>query len=250
MGHDINVFGNHKLDISSLEAFAQDIAKRTGYSVNYGYYDFLGLSEKGQTIKPTMDRRPLGEINIYGSEKTIYIDDNNFQYRLLENKYKNDVLNLPLAINDKHFREEYEIAIKSKSYELHIHDTTENRYYANVFNDNLIFHDWDFPTRWSGFCTAFTKDDWGVTFDDVQKFRKTVRNFYLKFGGTEVAYLNDQGEMAKFIQGENDWFTILNKLYTTYKAETLNVSRFMTNIQLRPEDQFPLAFYDDFADLT
>lgn len=250
MGHDINVFGNHKLDISSLEDFAKDIAKRAGYSVNYGYFDFLGLSENGHFIEPTIDRRSLGEIDIVGSGKTIYIDDNNFQYRLLENKYKNDDLNLLLSKKDKHFREEYEIAIKSKSYELHIHDTTENRYYANVFNDNLVFHDWDFPTRWFGFCKAFTTDDCGVTLDDIQNFRRTVRAFYLKFGGTEVAYLDDQGEIAEFVQGDNNWFKVLNILNTNYKAETLNVSRFMINKQLRPEGQFPLAFYDDFADLT
>ena len=49
MGHDVSTIGNHKLNISNIEALAKDLSKRFKSNVDYGYYHQYQTSIDGNT---------------------------------------------------------------------------------------------------------------------------------------------------------------------------------------------------------
>ncbi len=68
MGHDISTIGNHKLNISSIEALALDISKRFKSNVEYGYYDQHWVDLKGNEVEPSYENIVFEKILYPGSE--------------------------------------------------------------------------------------------------------------------------------------------------------------------------------------
>lgn len=62
MGQDVFAQGNHKLDISSIEALANDVSKRFRANVGYGYYDQYWWDINGIEIEPSYEHIEFGYI--------------------------------------------------------------------------------------------------------------------------------------------------------------------------------------------
>ena len=39
MGHDVNIFGKHRLNTESVEALVKDLSNKLGANIVYGYFE-------------------------------------------------------------------------------------------------------------------------------------------------------------------------------------------------------------------
>lgn len=250
MGHDVSTIGNHKLDISSIEALAKDISKRLKVNVAYGYYQYFWLDIDGNEIEPSYDNIILGRVVYPGSNQTIWISDELYQIRAIIEKHGDSYIELPCFNDKSSLKLEFERAHKGVDYE--IRDIENEIEYGSIFNDTFHGFNSHYCERWWGFCRTFMEADSYLqgNLNEVNKYRKQIMELQIILGGTEVVHLDDQGETQYLTDEDYDWPYILNELNTKFKETTLHVSDFMKHKRFLPKDIFPLAFYDDFNDLT
>lgn len=245
MGHDVSTLGNHKLDISNIEALAKDLSKRFKSNVHYGYYHQYWFDIDGNEIEPSYENVVFGKIPYADSKQTIWLSDEYYQIHQIINKHGDSYIKLPCFAESDSLKSEFESAIKGVSFELRDID------YGTIYNDT--FHNFwhSFDSRWWSFCKAFMEqsDIWSVGFDALNYYRKQIMDLFATIGGDKVVHLDDQGETQYLTYGDYNWKEILNELNSDFKDTTLNISEFMKEKILLPKDKYPLAFYDDFTDL-
>lgn len=250
MGHDVDTIGNHKLDVSSMEALALDISRRFKANVEYGYYDQHWVDLEGNEVEPSYENIIFEKILYPGSEETLWLSDELYRIHQLLNKYGDTYINLPIFNNDTAgLEEEFESAMKGVSYELRSIDNEID--YGTIYNDTFHNHHSLYCYRWFNFCRNFMDPDgYRVgNLDDLNEYRKEIFKLHKLIGGSAVVHLDDQGQTQYLTYGEHTWQEILNELNTSFKCTTINISEFMKHKMFLPQDKFPLAFYDDFGDL-
>lgn len=248
MGHDLSTIGHHHLDTSSLEALAKDLSIRLQANVEYGIFDMFPFDWDGFHREPSYENWIFGKIEFPNSETTLLVIDLFFMHHINYNIYGDDAFNLPYFREYKSNIEELKEAIGNVCFE--IKNQTINDDYGIIFNDSFINYYNYFDWRWWTFCRAFTlEDDDDYLLDYVNLFRSDVLNFVQKLGIKEVFHFDDQGDSQYLAENYYNWQTILEEVDSHFKETTLNISQFMKHKNRLPFDQFPLAFYDDFADL-
>ena len=245
MGHDIHPIGNHQLKTTSPEALAKDLSIRFKANVEYGYYDTFDFDLNGNEREPSYDYIVHGKINHPEAKKTLWLSDEFCQIHKIIKKFGNDAYKLPLFHNN-YKRQEIDEALNSICFELR--DNCNNEDYGIIYNDT--FHDFynNFDLRWWNFCKAFTANDKQLL-DHINLFRLKMMNFFQTIGGNNVVYLDDQGKTQYLTEEYYNWNTILAELNNKFKKNTLHISDFITQKKVWHPDKYPLAFYDDFADL-
>ncbi|MCW0483318.1 hypothetical protein [Gaoshiqia sediminis] len=250
MGHDVRIIGKHNLDTSSLEALAITLSKSLEVSIKYGYNDKFDYNPDGKYRKASWELVQLGEIIYPDACTTIWLTDEYFPIHQLIKKQGNNIYDLPCFKLDYIQREIIE-AMNNICFELR---DWENDYNWGVIFNNTFHNDFNyFYPRWWSFCNAFMEDQTG-SWDHIYntamyKHRKDVFQFFSCMDVSEAVYLDDQGETAGLAVDFYDWETIVSELNTKFKDTTLHVSDFMKQRKLLPKGKYPLAFYDDFADL-
>ncbi len=249
MGHDVRAIGNHKLDISNLKALAKDLSKRLSAHVEYGYNQYFWLDIDGNEIEPSYDNIIFGRIEHPASNQTIWLSDELYQMHEIIAKHGERFMELPCFKDGSFLKLEFDRALKGVDYE--IRDIENEIDYGTIFNDTFHGFNSHYCERWWGFCRTFMEPDSYLqgNMDAVIKYRKQIMELQKIMGGTEVVYLDDQGETQYLNEGDYNWQDILNELNTIFKETTINVSEFMKHKNRLPKDVYPLAFYDDFKDL-
>lgn len=250
MGHDVSTIGNHKLNISNIEALAEDLSKRFKSNVEYGYYHQYWFDINGNEIEPSYENVVLGKISFApSSNQTIWLSDEYYQIHQIINKHGDSYIKLPCFAESDSLKLEFESAIKGVSFELR--DVENDIDYGTIYNDTFRNSLHSFDSRWWSFCKAFMEqsDIWSVGFNAVNYYRKQILNLFATIGGDKVVHLDDQGDTQYLTYGDYNWQEILNELNAEFKETTLNISEFMKHKKLLPKDKYPLAFYDDFNDL-
>jgi hypothetical protein len=248
MGHDVHNVAKHQLDISSLEALAKDLSNRLEVNVEYGVFDSFHFDWDGFHRNPTYNLWKFGTINFPNAQTTLWLTDQFYLFHIVYSRYREDSYILPYFKENESHKEALTESIGNTSFELR--DNEEDDEYAIIFNDT--FYDWHnyFGCRWWSFCRAFTQEDENeYLLEIVNDYRKGVMVFFDKLGIKETFYFDDQGETQCLTEFYYDWEYILKKVDTDFKDSTLYISEFMKHKKLLLTDHFPLAFYDDFADL-
>lgn len=248
MGHDLRIIGQHNLDTSSQEALAKDLSMRLRVNIEFRYFDEIGCNMDGTIRKATGKPVVCGTVAYPGATKTLTLTDEFHQLRKLVQRHGDDIYDLPYTRKFTDRKRDIEVALQTDCYELY--DDPNDICYAKIYTD--VFDDWYnwFYSRWWSFCRAFTElDDDGSRLDFVTIYRKEVKSFLEKVGGTEAFYFDDQGELGRFTYDYYPWKTIVSEVETNYKESTLSISEFMQQENRRPVADYPLAFYDDFKDL-
>lgn len=248
MGHDLFTIGHHNLDVSSLEALAQEISIRFNANVEYGIYDTFCFDWDGFPREPSYEHWIFGKIESPNAETTLLLTDEFFNFHINYYRYGENAVHLPYFQKYKSNRDELINSIGHVCYELRNYRIDDD--YGIIFDDSFYSLYNNFDWRWWSFCRAFTKEDHDEYFlDYVTKFRIEALSFLQKIGIFEVFYVDDQGSTQYLTTNYSDWETIVREVDSHFKETTLNISQFMKHKNRLPRDQFPLAFYDDFADL-
>lgn len=248
MGHDVHTIGRHNLDTSSIEALAKDISLRLKVNVEYGVFDKFSFDWDGLFRKPSYEYWVFGKINYPKSEKTLWLTDEFYTYHIVWGRYGEKAWQLPYFTKYESNRYELKEAVNNICFELR--DNAEDEDYGTFFNDT--FHNWYnyFYNRWFSFCRAFVENEaQELCLSNVNSHRKKTMDFFNLLGGSETFYFDDQGETQYLAYDYYDWESILKEVEKNFKDTTLNISEFMKHKKLLSKDDYPLAFYDDFADL-
>ncbi len=249
MGSDVHSIGRHNLDTSSLEALAKDISNRFRANVVYGVDDIFEFDWDGFPRASCFQYWVFGRVEYPNAEKTLLLTDQYYSYHIVQSRYGDEGYKLPYFVQDDYNKSEFDEALNNVCFELK-EEYPEKDDYGTIYNDT--FHNWYnyFNSRWYSFCEAFTKEDKNQYLPSyVTEYRREVMSFFKKIGGAETFYFNDQGATQYMVETFYDWQTILKEIETNFKETTLYISDFMKYKKLLPKHEYPLAFYDDFADL-
>lgn len=252
MGHNVSMLGNHNLDITSIEALAKDLSKRFKAKVNYGYYSQYWFDIDGNELEPSYENVIFGYVKHFNSNKTLWLSDGFYQIRQVINKHGQNIYKLPCFAENSNLKLEIEAILNGVNYE--IRDIENDKDYGILYNTTFQNFSNYFYGKWWNFCRAFMKTDDSlssdiVNVDVVTEYRKDIKDFFTTIGSTEVVYLDDQGDTEYLTNDYHNWDKIMKELNSNFKETTLNISEFMKHKKLLPKDKYPLAFYDDFADL-
>lgn len=247
MGHDVVNIGKHSLDVSDAEVLAKDLSKRFKANVEYGYCKVTSTNEIDPEDRDyTFEDIVWGKITYPRATKTFWLHDELYELHQLIDKHGP---NWSLDCFKDFSKLELQEASSGVYFEL-FQNKTQRVNLGDIQKDTFINEKTYFQNRWWCFCRAFTKEDTdGQLLAKVTAYRKKVREMYKIVGGSDVFYFSDQGTHMNFYEFNNDWETIYNTLIIANADTTLNISEFMKHKKLRAEGDYPLAFYDDFADL-
>ena len=237
------------MDASSLEVLAKDVAKSFKANVKYGVDDIFDFDWDGFPRAAYFQYWVLGRVEYPDAEKTLLLTDQYYLYHIVQSRYGDDAYKLPYFAENDSNKAEFDEALNNVCFELE-EEYPEKDNYGTIYNDT--FHNWYnyFNSRWYSFCKAFIKeDDNEYILSYVSEYRCEVMSFFEKIGGTETFYFNDQGSTQYMVETYYNWQTILKEIETNFKDTTLYISDFMKYKKLLPRNEYPLAFYDDFADL-
>ena len=249
MGRDVHSVGRHNLDTSSLEALAKDLSNRFKANVVFGVDDSFNFDWDGFPRNPSYQYWEFGRVEYPDAEKTLWLTDQYYLYHIVQSRYGDEGYKLPSFTEDDFNKSEFDEALYNVCFELHEENPTYDDY-GIIYNDT--FHNWynPFIERWWSFCCAFTEeDDKGGLLSSVTNYRCEVMSFFGKIGGAETFYFDDQGSTQYMCETYYDWQNILKEIETNFKDTTFYISDFMKSKKLLPKHEYPLAFYDDFADL-
>lgn len=246
MGHDIVPISNHSLDTSNVANLAKDLSKRLQANIEYGYQDSFGhYLEKESTYEDVT----LGKITVPGASETYFLRDEHYQLHSYYTEHGEKIFDL-----DYFQDEERELSIRSVRVELEyiwysLENTADWSKQYSIHADTLQCEAF-YYSRWWDFCRLFTEEnDFDIDFAKLNEYRNNLRSVTEFFGGNAMCFFDDQGETAKLIDAPKSWKEIKNAMATEFKNSILEISEFMKEKKLRKEDDYPLAFYDDFADL-
>jgi len=248
MGHAVHNIGQHNLDISSFEALAKDLSQRFQANVEYGAFDDFYFDWDGFFREPSYEFWQFGKVYYPGSQLNLMLIDQYYLYHFVYLRYGEDTYQLPCFVEDDLSMRELLKALNNVCYEFR--DFENDIQYGIIFNDT--FHDWydSFSMKWYSFCRAFTEEDNDEYFlSEVMVYRRQVKAFFEKVGGTEAYYFDDQGESHYLTHDYYEWAGIKDEVKRNFKETTLNISEFLKDKRPFPKGEYPLAFFDDFGDL-
>lgn len=263
MAHDITPIANHTLDHSNLRALAEDICSRVDINIEYRYwserahFDLLGENPKDIHVV-------LGSIIKDKKYPTFELYDHSYMLKQLYHKYGEELFYIPefWVYSDGQIPEQNEIDLyKQKmiwpSYSLQLEEGEEYKYlsvYRDMIRLNMAYY-----SRWWDFCRFFTEnmlsDELHLAY--LQAYRKENMKYTLAFGGNIIYYLDDQSEVLNGVGmgGEWDmtWPDFIQFVHERTRPLLLNIPKFLTDTDYRKDflaqNEFPLAFVDDFSDL-
>lgn len=243
MGHDISQLGKHNLKTDNIESLAFDLSKRLKVNVEFGYQNNFNFNNKTIEYSSNAEIVKVGKIDNKQTNKTLFLTDEFYQLHQICDKIGNDIFALPVVSKNPALKNEIIDCINNTYYNIFIPD--EDSIFGSITNDVFNYEHLYFD-RWGAFCGLFTDKN---SINRINKYRKQIMQFFELIGGSEVVYLNDQGETQYLIEDYNNWDTILYELKNNFKQSTLNISEFMKQDTFVPIELNPMAFYDDFKDL-
>lgn len=248
MGRDVQSIGRHSLDVSSIESLAKDLAIGFKANVEFGVLDTFDFDWDGFHREPSFEYLVFGKVEYLNSEKTLLLTDEYYLYNIVYGKYGEDAYKLPYFSEEDSRKLDLEVTINNVRFELR--DKTDGDTYGIIINDAFYNYYNYFNSRWWSFCRAFTEEDAnGLILSLVNEYRHEVMDFFEKIGGKETFYFDDQGKTQYLTENYYSWQVILGEVEKYFKDTTLYIPGFMVQKNVLPIGNYPLAFYDDFADL-
>lgn len=231
-----------------MEALAADLSERFCASVEYGYYDDFGYDLEGNQCSPSFNHVVQGIVAKPNVQTTLWLGNCFHQIHQLIEKFGAGVYERPYFATHRYLQQKIDEAVNSLCFELQ--DKQNGDFYLKIYNDTVYNFYHSYEGRWWDFCSSFTEENKDTTLlEHVNPFRAKVMELVRLLGGHEVVYIDDQGDSQYLMDSYFGWKSIKEELKTNFKEATLYVSEFVKQNKLLPANEYPLAFYDDFADL-
>ena len=257
MAQNISVLGTHNLDLSTIEALANDLSKRFGFTIAYGYFhndDFNKLLSSNLKYGFVT----LGTIKNKG--KLYKLNDNNFQKKQLFKMYGNALFEMQEYWNwksDAPTKNEIENEIKNFdigeiNFELELVSSKAFQM-INIY-ENVVNIDMNYYSRWSTFCDAILTREYFN--DDLLRYRKAIMKNAFLLGSDSVYLINDQcsilGGVGQGEEQEYTWHELENFIKNKKDLVLISISKSVLDLEYQEEISKMneiVAFYDDFEDL-
>jgi hypothetical protein len=136
-------------------------------------------------------------------------------------------------------------------YELY-HKTADKVDWLADIHERLWQCEFHYFGRWWDFCHCFMGKDWLYKLDNLNEFRRELKNTLFKMGADSAVYVDDQGESESYIYdayAATSWEDFVGRIKNRFGEKCLHVSGFMKHGTPLNDGDYPLAFYDDFSDL-
>lgn len=214
MGHDVLPIGNHTLETIDIYSLAADLSKRMKCVIVYGYYDY----------KKT---QPYIEYGREGTGAKIYFLE--YDYHLNRQKQPDRYKNIT-------------------SYTLNCLECLEENATRSIqiFKDSFITPEY-FNSRWWNFCSNFMEKD--IDWEELERFRKNVRNQVEDFGGDYAIYIDDQSDSSYLLDSPLEQQSIDSLLHKMKNdISILDITKWIYSCKPVLKDH-PIAFIDDFKSL-
>ncbi len=248
MGHDVVHLGQHTLNTNSAEELAHDISERFGVSVVYGYQDAHLFSAETADMIASFDFILLGKVVHPAATETLQLYDEYYQLHEKHSAMGEEALNLPYFKNSKYNSDELLFSLGKNVYNIYNFDTGDrwSQIRNDIFECNYISYD----SRWWFFCRSFTiENNFDPDFEHLNSYRTSLMDFYQKIGCSAVVHCDDQGDHQDLSYDTYSWEELLSEMESRFGGKVFNISSFMKQKELRPMNDYPPIFFDDFADL-
>jgi len=259
MGHDVTFLANHKLNTTSINNLAADLAERLQVNIIYGHYGhhpyekYLGKEKRGF--------HKQGEFIVNKKSKIYQLSNERHFDQVMYNKYGQTIFDF--AKQDLYYENKREFTFPE--YRLDTDDESfTTMIYKNCFDNGFV----DWPSRWWKFFEYFINEiqcydrNFEINLnqhsvDIINEFRTKVKHYNTIFGGNLSYYIDDQ---SKFLWSTEpgheslmEWHELRLHIYAETGHLMLDVPKILTDKNYRHEfiakGEYPLSYIDDFRDL-
>ncbi len=253
MGRDIAPFGKHDLDLSSLQVLADQLAQRLGANIRYGYQEWFSIKD-GVLSEGSYDNIYLGESRIPGAWDTFTLIQDNYQRAMLYEQYGEQLAGQPMVRNDPSLMANIRDGAKNKWFELNKEWGNE---WAWIFPD-MINLEFDYFSRWGALWEVLSSPSDTFNHDHLNEWRGRNNYRIKQMGGSDMIYFCDQGTPGSdSIDTSQTWEAVKEELFKNYQNRIVLVSKAVSDYRKSGQlldfdmfnDDWPVAYYDDFADL-
>ncbi|CAM2973127.1 hypothetical protein [Flavobacterium frigoris] len=265
MGCDISTLSNHNLNLSSIEALANDLANRFGYTIEFGYYSHQVYTDLlGHDIEE--DFVSLGSIEKTPFKKKYRLLSCNYQQKLLFEKHGDALFQMksywnwsepddtkPLPNHERIEEEKRGILIAEYDFEPFFEFDEYN--HLTIY-DKIVSNDFDYYARWWTLCSTIQERN-GFDEDCFKNYRLQKAKLTCLLGGDKLYYVNDQSKFLEGVgQGSESEFTwkslekhILEKLGDCLISISQSVLDKQYLWRMKLLDEIKIGFMDDFEDI-
>lgn len=260
MGCDITPISNHRLNMTSIAALAEDLAKRLQINIEYGYCDLYGLGKYYNNVTGN-DCIVLGSAGNYPQSPRFTLRDDDFLERELYKLHGRDFFKSEAYLKQLHAGhisdKELDNLIRSFNWPRY-----ELRNEADGGMDIAIYKEcldcgFYYYSRWWAFCHAVMEQQY-VDKDALNRYRRNMMGMVEKTGGNKIYYVNDQDRELEGVgqsgEGEMTWKEL--ETFIAFKGGNclVNIPEYNLNAAYRESlagyNLNDLMFVDDFRDLT
>lgn len=261
MGRDIVALSRHNLDVSSIEALAKDISNRIQYNVEYGYWPYEDYS-KMLNIPYQDNFTVLGTAIFNPNRDTIYrLIDDKYQDRELLAMYGDELFSMKNYIfSSEEILKQEEIEERKEEilqYTIDLTSPITGNDFCTI-GKHLLINNFDYYSRWWDLCRVIIDKDYSDKIDYFNKYRKKMMFYSILFGGDKIFYIDDQSNYLNGI-GQGDeldytWDELEKIIYERVNNDVVSISEVMSDYRVKEilglNREFPLAFFDDFKDIS
>lgn len=259
MGKSTMVLANHSLNTSSLADLALDLSNRLKMNIEYGYGDNCNINPDKTLRNPSYDYIVLGSILNYKSDNTYMLTEENYELKKIALQIlKND--DLEIKDSDDEITIELKTSLKEVEYELDYNASHYQKSYFTIHKGSLEVW-YEDSLHWWDFCenVTFNTDEENAIF--INKWRKRNRDWIEKLGGTSMFVCCCEAESNNILEKGlyDSWINTKKFAVATFEEKILRIAKhFKSTFYLSKQSGFyyeyknelPLAFFDDFKDLS
>lgn len=277
MGKSTSVVSNHNLDISSLKALAIDLSNRLKATIDYGYsYTFLVNPEN--ELDYDIDFKSQGKIEVLNSKRSYQLIDEKLGQKLFIEEKGIEILDSKEFVVSDYLKEFITEDLKATEYELIANDTGDN--IATIYEKCIDYWIQD-SLSWSYFQNIFLYHAATENIDFINNWRAKIQKWVTLFGGTYMfVYCSEEDSYKVQEWLEKDSLeTLLPKITTEFEGKLVTIPAYFLSEKYKEKEvyiqkpisddffkkyfyaekkgidfypiklEFPILFYDDFADL-
>lgn len=251
MGHDISVLSYHNLDTSSVEKTGQELAIRFGVNVECYYRDNYDPDLFSRHEFPTYDDHLLATYTTPEATQTWQLYDEYYVQRQLWGQHGKSLLEHPYYKDDQTHSDELEHTIRCKQYELYFRTDGDVEWLADI-HEKLWQCEFHYFGRWWALGQCFMDSDWHWKVENLNDFRQKLKSTLKIMGAESAMYLDDQGESGIYTDKAYEatsWKDFVTEIKARFDDKCMNISDFIKRAVPLKNDDYPIAFYDDFKDL-
>lgn len=283
MAKETEAVFKHNLNMNSFHELAVDLSQRLKTTVKYGYHDSHDIEKEMKGGESTHTTIIIESIEYPGTELEFFLEDSDYQYRTFYEKHGDAVFEHDYFKQDMNrylIKSIRRRAKKAPDYWFEcVKEPEAERFkysYASIYDD-VIYSSLIWFHPWRRFCDHFTLQNFDIAEPDLlNKLRLEQKEIMELLGGKELIYISEQRAIQRLRDEEKyeKWEKLIQQIRKLYPDRILNIPEFLKEGKLIPviweghwiprdrqelrnyfvdgdtyNNQLPLVFYDDFADL-